>query len=72
MTAAELLQKIESLTPELQQEVADFVDFIGQRHRHHISEPLDLSWAGALRELHDQFTSVELQHAIADIRSGER
>lgn len=72
MTRAEIVQKIESLPPELQREVADFIDFIEQRHRRHVSGQINLDWVGALQDMREQYSSVELQHAIAEMRAGSR
>ena len=64
MTALEKL--IEELPPDLRQEVEDFARFLlttkvsssktGGRQK-----KLRLSWAGALSEYRDRFTSIELQ-----------
>jgi hypothetical protein len=62
---------IEALPPELQKEVEDFARFLlEKRGRKTAKKPL-FSWAGALRELRDQYTSVALQHAIAHWRAGD-
>jgi|YNPBryBLVA2012_1023415.scaffolds.fasta_scaffold20548_4 hypothetical protein len=55
------------LSPELQQEVEDFAEFLLEKH---VPEPkrkyLRLNWEGALEELRDRYTSVELQHKTLD------
>lgn len=54
----ELVQK---LPPELQQEVWDFAKYLLETKVRFKQKYLRLSWAGALREFRDQFTSLELQ-----------
>jgi len=61
--------KIKALPPELQQEVEDFVESLMREQRKFDSQ-LKLDWRGALRELKDQYTSVELQHEILKEWSG--
>ena len=57
---------IEQLPPELQEEVRDFVQFLLERR---VAPPkaekkgeLKLDWRGALHDLRDKYTSMELQH----------
>ncbi len=65
-----LEERIKQLPPDLQQEVADFVDFLLQKHRQRHPQPPTFSWAGALADLRDEYTSVQLQHEIARWRTG--
>lgn len=55
-------EKIRELPSELQREVEDFVDFLIERRVGKPKGHLKLDWRGALRDLRDQYTSVELQH----------
>ncbi len=57
-----LEEKIKALPPELQREVEDFVEFLLERRGPKPKGKLKLDWRGALRDLRDQYTSVELQH----------
>jgi|YelNatPaOPRAMG01_1025707.scaffolds.fasta_scaffold33148_3 hypothetical protein len=57
-----LEEELKELPIELQEEVADFVHFLKERHNPKQERPLKLDWRGALKELRDQYTSVELQH----------
>jgi len=55
---------IQEMPPELQLEVEDFVNYLFEKH---VKKPkskrkLKLDWRGALSDLKDQYTSVELQH----------
>ena len=61
-------QIIRELPPDLQKEVEDFVQFLkAKRLKHHRGKP-SFSWAGALKDLRNQYTSVELQHKISEWR----
>ncbi len=59
-------EMIKELPPELQQEVEDFVQFLLEKRVRKPKSPLKLDWRGALRDLRDQYTSVELQHKILE------
>jgi hypothetical protein len=63
----EMLQK---LPPELQTEVRDFVEFLLERKSTPHHRPMKFQWEGALKDLRGQYTSVQLQHQIADWRGG--
>ncbi len=54
--------KIKMLPPELQREVEDFVESLIESQEQRSKRELRLNWRGALRDLRDQYTSVELQH----------
>ena len=60
-TMQTLEELIGSLPPELRQEVRDFAEFLLERKAPRKQNKLRLTWAGALREFRDQFTSLELQ-----------
>ncbi len=66
-----LQQLVEQLPPDLRQEVADFAAFLLERRRKKPRRKPRFDWAGALKDLRDQYTSVELQHQIARWRIGE-
>ena len=57
-----LEEKINTLPPDLQKEVEDFVEFLIEKRLQKPKGQLKLDWRGALRDLRDQYTSVELQH----------
>jgi hypothetical protein len=69
-TAKELKELIDQLPPEFQEEVRDFVEFLLEkkvlRPKREREVELRLDWRGALRELRDKYTSVELQHKILE------
>ncbi|TAK31284.1 MAG: DUF2281 domain-containing protein [Chloroflexota bacterium] len=64
--------RIKVLQPELRREVEDFVDFLLEKRSAKRHGKLSFGWAGALKDLRDQYTSVELQHRISEWRIGER
>lgn len=61
---------VEKLPPDMQQEVKHFAEFLLEKRRKKTRSKPDLDWAGALKHLSDDYTSVELQHHIAQQRSG--
>ena len=65
----DLKELIEKLPPELQKEVRDFVEFLLERRAAKLKAKkgeLKLDWRGALRDLRDKYTSVELQHKVLE------
>ena len=67
--AATLPELVQSLPLEMQQRVQEFVEFLLEKETSQPRGKPTLEWAGALRDLRDQYTSVELQHAISNWRS---
>ncbi len=58
----QLEKLMQELSPELQQEVYDFARFLlEEKAQPRRKGKLRLSWAGALREYRDQYTSLDLQ-----------
>ncbi len=57
---------IKKLPPEYHQEVYNFIQSLIER-RTKKSKP-KFTWAGALKDLRDKYTSVELQHKISELR----
>ena len=64
-----LKELIEKLPPELQEEVRDFVEFLLEKRARRPKRKPRFDWAGALRDLRDRYSSVELQHEIAECLS---
>jgi hypothetical protein len=64
-------ERIKELPPELQKQVDEFVESLCSKQRRLKSKPT-FNWAGALGDLKKSFTSVELQHRVADWRAGEK
>lgn len=67
-----LQEKLKQLPPELQKEVERFVEFLAEKERKRRRKKPNFRWAGALQDLRNQYTSVELQHKIAEWRIGEK
>jgi hypothetical protein len=63
--AKTLQEMVKELPPERQDEVREFVQRLLTRERGEKNGTPKLAWAGALKDLRDRFTSVELQHQIA-------
>ena len=59
---------VQSLPSEMQQQVQEFIEFLLEKQSRQPKAQFKLDWRGALRELRDQYTSVELQHKIAEWR----
>ncbi len=64
-----LIEMIKKLPPEYEQEVYDFVQFLLEKKYPKPKKELKLSWRGALQNLKDKYTSVELQHKILELWS---
>lgn len=62
-------EMVNELAPGQQAEVRDFVEFLLTRQRSSPRRKPQFDWAGALREMRDDYTSVDLQHEIARWRS---
>lgn len=68
----ELEKKIQSLPPDLRSEVEDFVEFLLEKKAAKGRKQPSLEWAGSLKELAKEYTSVELQHSISKLRMSEK
>ena len=65
-----LPELVQSLPSEMQQQVQDYIEFLLEKRLKPHGKPT-FEWAGALKDLRDQYTSVELQHRISDWRIQE-
>ena len=63
-------KKIRQLPEDLQEEVEDFIDFLLKKRAKRPRSKPTFSWAGTLKDLRDQYTSVELQHKVSEWRIG--
>jgi hypothetical protein len=57
-----LEELVKELPLDLHEDVRDFVEFLLEKRVRKPKGKLTLEWKGALRDLRDQYTSVELQH----------
>jgi len=58
-------KKLNKLSPEELDEVADFAEFIHSRSSKTNSQNPTFNWAGTAEELSNESDSVELQHKIS-------
>jgi hypothetical protein len=65
-TVDEVTELTRELPEKLQEEVRDFARFLAEKRARPTRKKLRLDWAGGLKDLRDQYTSVELQHKILD------
>jgi len=65
-------ERSNELPPELRREVEDFIESLVEKRRKRPRAKPNFGWAGALKDLRDRYTSVELQHKIAEWRIGEK
>ena len=67
-TVKSLEERIRELPADLQQEVADFVEFLLEKRARKRGRKLRQDWAGALSDYRDQYTSLELQKKAMEWR----
>jgi hypothetical protein len=67
-----LEELVKELPQEIQEEVRDFVEFLLQKRARRGKRKPRFDWAGALKDLRAQYTSVELQHQVLEWRAGKR
>lgn len=63
-----LFELVQELPPDVQAEVRDFVEFLLVKRARTPARKLRQDWAGALRDVRDQYTSLELQRNALDWR----
>ncbi len=63
-----LVELVQELPPDMQAEVRDFVEFLLVKRARTPAKKLRQDWAGALRDVRDQYTSLELQRLSLDWR----
>ena len=64
-----LEQLLKELPPEAQAEVREFVESVIRKRKRQTNGHLRQSWAGALEDYREQFTSLELQKKSLEWRS---
>ena len=64
-----ICEMVKQLAPDQQAEVHDFVEFLLRKQRSEPRQTPRFDWAGALKDMRGQYTSVDLQHEIARLRS---
>ena len=68
-TDEKILKEIQTLPHQAQEEVLDFIEFLQKKQEKKQMGKPRFDWAGALKDLRNQYTSVELQHKISELRS---
>lgn len=63
---SKIAEMVQELPPDLQQEVEDYVQFLLEKKARKHKGRMKLDWRGALRDMKDEYTSVELQHKALD------
>ena len=66
-----LEELIEELPPDAKAELRDFAEFLHKKKAHKPMGKPTFKWEGALADMKDQYTSVELQHKVSEWMSGE-
>jgi hypothetical protein len=66
MAELSLQEMLKMLPPALQSEVRDFVAFLLEHRVKRPIHPMKFQWEGVLKDLRGQYTSVQLQHQIAN------
>ena len=57
----EIQKKLSELTPDKQLEVLKYIDSLKSKDNSQDKQFLNLNWTGGLKDLKDEYTSVELQ-----------
>ncbi|MCC7189048.1 MAG: DUF2281 domain-containing protein [Anaerolineales bacterium] len=70
MAELSLQEMLKLLPPSLQTEVRDFAAFLLKHRVKKQVLPMKFQWEGVLKDLNGQYTSVQLQHKIAELRGG--
>jgi hypothetical protein len=68
ISMSELEEIIKELPPDLHQEVVDFARFLMEKRGPKRKGRMKLEWRGALQDMKDEYTSVDLQHKILEWR----
>ena len=65
-TIDEVVDVMKRMPEDLQEEVKDFVRYLNDTRVRKPKGKMKLKWRGALRDMRDQYTSVELQHKLLE------
>jgi hypothetical protein len=69
---SQIAEIIDKLPPELQKEVTDFALFLLEKQMPVKKKKPEFKWAGALKEMRNDYTSVKLQHEISSLMGSEK
>jgi hypothetical protein len=59
-----IIDKIQKLPPSMMGEVENFIDFLLNKKQKNKKRTLRQDWAGSLKDISNQYTSVELQKKL--------
>jgi hypothetical protein len=65
-TIDEVVDVMKHMPEDLQEEVKDFVRYLNDTRVRKPKGRMKLKWRGALRDMRNQYTSVELQHKLLE------
>jgi len=71
MSTETLKQQIDRLPTELQAEVEEYVDNLVKEYEREGRTRPTFQWTGALQDLGNRYTSVELQHKVSEWRTDD-
>lgn len=71
MAAKPLEQMLNELPPEERHQIEDFTEFLWERHHPKVRRKPRFDWVGALKDIEEPLTSVELQHEVSRWRTRE-
>ena len=63
-----LARFVEHLPPDIQEEVRSYAEFLLKKRSKKMQKVPVFDWEGALADLGEQYTSVELQHEMGKMR----
>ncbi len=64
-----LSQAMEKLPPEVKREAMHYIEFLMSKYQKRPKRrPPTFSWAGALADVRERYTSVDLQHRASEWR----
>ena len=63
-----LAKFVEHLPPDIQEEVRSYAEFLLEKRSRKKQNVPSFDWEGALKDLGEQYSSVELQHEIEKMR----
>lgn len=65
----EIERLFKRLPDDLKKEVIDYMEFLLERKSQAKKKDLKFTWRGGLKELKDEYSSVELQHKALDFNA---
>ena len=63
-----LARFVEHLPPDIQEEVRSYAEFLLEKRSRKKQNVPSFDWEGALKDIGEEYSSVELQHEIGKMR----